>query len=37
MSGKSSMEPLFCARQFVEKYEKKSKKLGMVFVDLKKA
>jgi len=31
------MEPIFCARELVEKYEKKNKKLDMIFLDLKKA
>ena len=37
MPGKSTMEPLFCVRQLVEKYREKKKKLCMVFIDLEKA
>jgi len=37
MPGKSTMEPLFCVRQLVEKYREKNKKLCMVFIDLEKA
>jgi len=32
----STMEPLFCVRQLVEKYKEKKKKLYMVFIDLEK-
>jgi len=35
MTGKSTMEPLFCARSLVEKY-RKNNKLCMVFIDLGK-
>jgi len=34
---KSTMEPLFCVRQLIEKYRGKKKKLCMVFIDLEKA
>jgi len=39
IAGKLTMKPLFCVRQFVEKYrkKKKKKKLCMIFMDLEKA
>ena len=37
MPGKSTMEPIFCMRQIVEKYREKKRKLCMVFIDLEKA
>jgi len=36
MPEKSTMEPLFCVIQVVQKYREKNKKLCMVFVDLEK-
>jgi len=36
MSGKSTMDPLFCVKQLVKKYKEKNKKLCMVFTDLEK-
>ena len=37
MPGRSTMEPIFCVRQIVEKYREIKKKLCMVFIDLEKA
>ena len=37
MPGKSTMEPIFCMRQIVEKYREKKRKLCVVFIDLEKA
>ena len=37
MSGRSTMEPIFCVRQIVEKYRERKRKLCMVFIDLEKA
>jgi len=37
MPEKSTMGPLFCVRQLLEKYREKNKKLCMVFIDLENA
>lgn len=37
MPGKSTMEPMFCVRQVMEKYREKKRKLCMIFIDLEKA
>lgn len=34
--GKSTVEPIFCTRQLMEKFSQKRKDLQMVFIDLEK-
>ena len=36
MPERSTMEPIFCVRQIVEKYREIKKKLCIVFIDLEK-
>jgi hypothetical protein len=37
MPGRSTMEPIFCVKQMVEKYRERKRELFMVFIDLEKA
>jgi hypothetical protein len=37
MPGKSTMEPLFCVKQLVQKLRKQKKKLCIVSIDLENA